>query len=335
MQADVAGNETGIIGRSVLNLRKQLKEMIIQIRENAMKTAEQSGNLNVTTDELKYAVEGLNSMSIEIANTSMKQAEETRGGLEHLEELNQNVNETVDIANIMTECFKTAQEANESSAEATKVLREKIIRVTEIGEATEENINRLSDQSASIGKIVTTITEIAEQTSLLSLNATIEAARAGEAGKGFGVVAEEIRKLSEQTAVAVTQIEAIIVEILGEIEATKEYVNRSNESIRDANSTMEISGQTFRVMNESFSRLNEEADKLCHDVYEIQSVKEVVVSNMSSINQLCEQSAATTEEVSATIENQVESIQDVSEASNKLHQVVEELEILVKQFIIE
>lgn len=103
----------------------------------------------------------------------------------------------------------------------------------------------LGNQSKEIGQIVNTISDIAGQTNLLALNAAIEAARAGEQGKGFAVVADEVRKLAEQSQMAAKQIADLIAQIQSQPNSAVQAMNEGSAEVKIGTEVVDTAGHTF------------------------------------------------------------------------------------------
>lgn len=325
-------DETKIIANSVINLRRSLRENINNIKDCTIETSKQTEVLDKITSDLEESSTNINYSINELASGSQNQAEEAQKGNSLLNSLDEKVNNIITITEELSNTYESVKSSNDAGISSIISLENKLNISTEIGNKTTANVEKLYEKSQSIGNIVTTITSISEQTNLLSLNAAIEAARAGDAGKGFGVVADEIRKLSEQTSQSVKEIEGIISEIRLEIDTTKNNILESNNAILDANSSMNSSKSSFDAINNSFKYMNDKVTELMNTMDDIRIYKESVINSIEGITAICEESAASTEEITAIIEEQLKAVSTVTNASKDLEEIVSLLNKLISEF---
>ncbi|GKX68122.1 methyl-accepting chemotaxis protein [Inconstantimicrobium mannanitabidum] len=325
-------DESGIIGKAVLNLREILKDVLIDIKKCSDTTSGHSINLNSVTEELQDSLTAINSTVIELANGAEAQANDAQDSSEKLGVLSDKVENIISITDTFNSEFETAKTYNDKAIKSIDTLMDKIKSTTEIELKTSNSVKELAEKSSLIENIVLTINGISTQTNLLALNAAIEAARAGEAGRGFGVVAEQIRALSEQTADSTKKIETIINDIRNEISITEKNMDASTSNIIEVNNSINESKQSFADIKLSFQTLSSKVDTLISNIDDIKTSKESVVDSIQGITAICEQSAAATEEVSATVHEQLSSVANVREASESLKNLVNTLEELLGKF---
>lgn len=325
-------DETGRIAKSIYHLREVFKNTISEIQYYADNTASQAQVLEKTTKHLSESSKEISNASSELAEGSAYQAEEATNGNNKLKELGKCVEDAIDHTNIVKKVFNETKTANVNGIDSLHLLEQKLELVTMTGVKTSKGVEILSDKSETIGAIVDTINNIAEQIGLLSLNASIEAAKAGDAGRGFVVVAEEIRKLSDATAEAVNKIELITQDIKEEILETKGNMNDSSEAIEAANATMKQAEKILEKMEQSFKDMESQVDILIQTIHTIDRSKEVAISSIEGISAICQQSAAATEEVAATIDTQMSAIGDTVTVAKSLADGAVQLEELTKKF---
>ena len=193
-------------------------------------------------------------------------------------------------------------------------------------------IMALEEQLGKIGSIVNTISEIANQTNLLSLNASIEAARAGEAGRGFAVVASEISNLADESNNATAQIAKMIESIQ---ESSKEAVSameKGLESVAQGTKVVNHSGETFRLIVERISDISKLAEAMQGIVQELSDGTDNVKSYFGEIDYMSCNVADATSNVSAASQEQAASAQEIYAASERLTKKIEELNDIIHKF---
>ncbi|MGM9934486.1 methyl-accepting chemotaxis protein [uncultured Clostridium sp.] len=328
-------DETGIIGKSVLSLRNIIKNVLVDIKSCSNETSNNSCNLSSVTQILEESAEAINLAVLELAKGAEEQTADAQVSSEKLEALSDNVESIISIIKTFKDNFDKSRKENDEAILSVNTLMNKIELTTDIGNKTSENVKLLSEKSILIDEIVSTIDSISEETNLLALNAAIEAARAGEAGRGFGVVAEQIRKLSEQTAEATQKISSIISDITNEIAHTRDNMNKSTDTIKEVNITMNESKNVFESLQISFEDMTNQVEDLIKNVDEVENCKDTAINSIQGIIAVCEESSAATEEVSATVHEQLTSVGKVKDAAQELNTVVEKLDSMISKFIIE
>ena len=193
-------------------------------------------------------------------------------------------------------------------------------------------IMALEEQLGKIGSIVNTISEIANQTNLLSLNASIEAARAGDAGRGFAVVASEISNLADESNDATAQIAEMITSIQ---ESSKEAVSameKGLESVAQGTKVVNHSGETFKLIVERISDISKQAEVMQGIVQELSDGTDNVKNYFGGIDHMSCNVADATSNVSAASQEQAASAQEIYAASQRLTKKIEELNDIIHKF---
>jgi methyl-accepting chemotaxis protein len=248
-----------------------------------------SGSLqmNAGMTEMSATAQSI-AQTAESQKTSVQQATSKVGAIAQSSQVN-----NANVTNAL-QVFEKAQEAAGKGG-------------TSVGEAI-RGMKTIQDNSKQIGSILTVITEIANQTNLLSLNAAIEAAKAGEHGKGFAVVAEEVRKLAERSALAAKEITTLI--------------QTSGKSIEDGNGMVNAVGDILHSIQEAITASGQRM-KAVGAQSQIQSQdSSMVVGVMNDLSHIAEQNAAATEEMAATIHETTRAVEDLTKAAESLNALV-------------
>lgn len=170
----------------------------------------------------------------------------------------QSIDKSIELSNLAKdELQKVLQNADETKR-VIENIGDKILSNAANEKENAEKIQRLAEEAKNIQSVLTSITEIAEQTNLLALNAAIEAARAGEHGRGFAVVADEVRKLAERTERSVNESSAVINTILQSIAEVTEDMDNSSESMeklsQDSSSMQENIAELSKIINQTIAQ---------------------------------------------------------------------------------
>ncbi len=210
------------------------------------------------------------STSVEdLAKGASIQAQDSQQAVEKLSTLGQEIDKTSENSNNVRNYMNEVRQASKGGISAIDNLVERLKENIGVSKYISNNIKDLALKSSSIGDIVATINNIANETNLLALNASIEAARAGEAGKGFSVVADQIKKLAEQTEVATKNVKTIVEEMQGEISKAEENEEKSEIIIKN---TSEASNEAIN----SFQVINKSVDEMINETYVlIESIKNI------------------------------------------------------------
>jgi methyl-accepting chemotaxis protein len=249
---------------------------------------------------------------------------------------------TEQVAGATTASARDAHETSRAAAEARGTAdagAETIVRASEAMSAARDAsadagraIRELGAKSQRIGGIVDTITAISEQTNLLALNAAIEAARAGEQGRGFAVVADEVRKLAEESQAAASSIAALVAEIRDETERTVAIVEAGAARGETGAVTVVEARDAFARIAASIEVVSERVSQVSSAVDQIAGGAAQVSTDMSEVVSVAEQSSATAQQVSAAAEQTSASTQQIAASAHELSRTAHELDELVGRF---
>ena len=327
-------DETGIIGRAVVDLRSALRDIIINLQENSKEVFQYSKDMSVATDETVQSIEAVSIAIEELATGATNQVVDAQSGSKELLNLAGEINTAVNSSKLLKDYSNETKLVNAEGLESMKVLTERFRESNKSNEEVVENISVLANKSNSIGEIINTIQAVAEQTNLLALNAAIEAARAGEAGKGFAVVAEEVRKLAEKTAQATNEITDMIGEIQGEITKVTVNINKGTSINKEANLSMEKSKESFSSIERAIKNMITQIDTLGSNINNVDINKDKVVQSIEGISAISEESAASTEEISASMQEQTSAMEEISNTAENLEKIVAKLDEIVQKFVL-
>ncbi len=319
---------------------EEVKKLVLKLQDTLNKVGESSSVLikNVTMLD-----SNMNSI-VESSSESTKTMNEMASGTEHqaasINDINSNMTKAMDDVNstkeISEKISSNSDLISKKVSEGTKKISFMITQMQTINQAVSAALATVNELQSNIGDInesLEGITEISEQTNLLSLNASIESARAGEQGKGFAVVAGEVRKLAEQSAMTANNIQGITDVISSNSLTAVDKVSQGEKAVEDGNILLNEIGEYFKdvetAVNETFALLDEE-NKMFNNVLDkfIQ-----VQERIEGIASISEEQSASNQEILAAIETEnsgiisiKESIQEIKQMSTILNEMLYNME---------
>ena len=193
-------------------------------------------------------------------------------------------------------------------------------------------VDKLGERSKEIGQIVESISAIADQTNLLALNAAIEAARAGEAGRGFSVVAEEVRKLAEQSGEAAQNISTLIAGIQADTDSAVSAMKEGREKVTTGAKAVEGLHDTFDKITQDVMRITTEITNIAASVKGVSESSQNIAEGIAEVDQQGQQVSDEMRNVSAATQEQSASAQEIASASDSLAHLAQELQETLAQF---
>jgi methyl-accepting chemotaxis protein len=214
----------------------------------------------------------------------------------------------------------------------TKELNHQTQSTIQITTSIINEIEKLAEQSLTIGRIVNVINEITNQTNLLSLNASIEAARAGQYGKGFAVVASEIRKLAEQSQESVKDINRIIIKIQEDTQSVVGIAKKAEEVLLLQESAVKNTTDSYHNINDNVENLMIYLNYITEHVGNIEEARLSTLRAIENISAVLEEVAASSNTVNQTANEQFLSVESLNESAGSLNENADKLVKVVHRF---
>ncbi|MGM9974135.1 MAG: methyl-accepting chemotaxis protein, partial [Clostridiaceae bacterium] len=333
VKSDVAyADEIGELAMGFNNMTDSLKELIENTMDVANVIGKQSAFIQVSHNQTLQSSTEISKTIEEVASVTNNQSMEVDKVATENSKLSKSIN---DISQGLKEAVDLCENVNEVNKEGIETVDKLVLTTDNTSEKTAyvlDNVQNIADSTKKIDMVLEAISDIANQTNLLSLNASIEAARAGEAGKGFSVVADAIRKLAEQSKESTEDIKKIISDITGKtsaavasMEETRALAIEQIEAVRNTDKAFKNISQSLENLISTISNVNERNNSMVRKKDRIEGYMEALSAGMTEIS-------ASAEEITASAEEQVAMVQEVSGLTEQFMMIAEELKNNINKF---
>lgn len=328
-------DEIGSMGRAISLLRVALVDVARSIKAQSDMLMSAADDLFGSATETSTTMDQVETAVNDIAQGATSQAEETQAATENVVAMGNMVEET---NRVVEELVAYASKMKDAGNRAKMILG----NLNQVNEKTEGYINIIAKQTDTtnesamkISEAASMITDIAEETNLLSLNASIEAARAGEQGRGFAVVASQIQKLAEQSNESAKQIGDIIQVLLQDSTKAVEIMDDVKSSMKEQSDYVEKTDQAFEEIQTEVNDSIRAMDCIFEKTEQMDQTRSKVIDVVQSLTAIAEENAASTEETSAAVTEVSAIVTGISEKSEELRKIAMELEENMSIFKIE
>jgi len=325
-------SEFGTLSKAVDKMNKSNRSLIQQLTTTSANLADSSQGLSASAEQSAQASNQVAQSITTVAQGANKQLQLANITSTVVNEMTKGIQQVTDNTMIVAE---SAQKTSLTADEGGKAIQTAVHQMQVIEEKTHHTaavVAELEGKSKQIGKIVEVISNIAGQTNLLALNAAIEAARAGDAGRGFSVVAEEVRKLAEQSSQSTKEIIDLITEIQAKTNNAVTFMTDSKKEVNAGTAVVNLAGKSFTGIVQMVQQISEQIHEISAASQQLASGSQSVIDSAEKIAQESKRSAEQTQTISAATEEQSASMEEIATSSQKLNSMAIDLQTTIHNF---
>lgn len=316
----VGHDEVAQLANGFRTMTNQLKEMFSKVMETSQTVVSGSDHLAKSVTTFQDLIARSNTVTREIESGSMTIASAAAENARAMEEISEGVQH---IATSSAEVTERIGQAAKEAGEGNDLAQTAVLQMQQVEDAADQTLTHirvLNERSESIASVVGTITEITKQINILALNAAIEAARAGENGKGFAVVAEEVRKLAEQSRLAMEEIGEYLLSIREESENSVNAMHRASQEIVSGTDRVKKAGHAFEQLTRLIDNINLTIQSVSASTQEVSAGTEEVTASVEESANITAKSLENMEQISKYSEQQLTEMESHVKTVRSLHE---------------
>lgn len=325
-------DEIGEMSRALHKVQMEVSTMMRQIIESSQQVASSCQQLTNSSEQSAEVSGSVADSIVNVAGACSEQFTEVENASSNIESLSQSMERfkvTIEHAGQVVADAKGQADSGEKAVTGAVKQMELIEQSVSQSAQVIEELGRESDK---IGAIVDAISEIAEQTNLLALNAAIEAARAGEHGRGFAVVADEVRKLAEQSSSSAGEISSLIGSIQDKARNAVSVMQDGVSQVQNGVGAVNGAGSSFKDIAGMVEQVVDETNEMERTVASLAKNTSTIAEAINKISEMSRNVASEAETVSAATEEQTATMNEIASASRRLTEMAEGMETSVERF---
>lgn len=325
-------DEVGDLGQALNAMVANLRNLVKQVSESAEQVAASSEELTASAEQQSEA-SGQAAIAIsQVAAGAEKQTNAVDETTSAIEQMSSSIQQIAASSNhVADQAGKTAQLTKDGQKSIDNAVNQ-MINVGQGTEKVQESVEKLTLSSKEISEITNVISDISEQTNLLALNAAIEAARAGEQGRGFAVVADEVRKLAEQSQDAAKRIANLITENDQNIRNAVSAMESEAKDVKAGIAVVNDAGNTFKEIANAINSMLNQVQDISATIQEMASGSEHVVASIKVIDDISKINMQESQNVSAISEEQAAAGEQIASSSQSLAGLAQNLQSAIHRF---
>lgn len=325
-------DEIGELARAISMLRNNLVQIIQKVSDATINMTSTSKQLYGITTSASGAMNSISHSIQDISAGSLDQAEKTSYGQDQIQQLERIIEE--DNKKVV-HLNHAAEQVENLTFTGLKVIQDLNNQTQKSSQATTDMyhmICKTNESSQQISEASQVIAQIAEQTNLLALNASIEASRAGENGQGFAIVAQEIRKLAEQSSASTKHINQMVENLQGDAKQAVDMTEIIKNVINEQVAHVSITKEKYEEINSAIQCTLEIVKELTEFIKHMDQKKEEVSGTLENLTSIAKKNAEETQDISTHVQKQNDSFRYIVQSTVELETLAEQLEVLVRKF---
>lgn len=325
-------DEFAELGHSFNEMIRNISKLIESVKISSKTVLETSSNLASMSEEVTASIEEVGRAIEDVSTGATNQSQNAQQGVSDMNELSGKLDEIGENSHEMDKLSVNTKELGAKGLIMIDTLIEKSDRTKTATDEVNNIVQEMNENTKIIETISETISQITEQTSLLSLNASIESARAGEAGKGFAVVAEEIRKLADQSKGSTDEIKGIIANIRAKSDKAANAISVAETIVNEQEIAVSQTQEIFNEILKSIGMMISKVEEVKLSIVEINKNKQNVVTEIETISSISQETAAASEEVNASTEEIDTAMTRFTKHADELQLIAEKLSSELNKF---
>lgn len=325
-------DEFGHIAASFNHMFDEFRDMTKEFQASADIVDQSAIQLTETAEQSAEATQSIAQSITEVAGSTQEQMDYVTKTKEEVDAFSEGVDKSLATMNTICRHVEVTTQMTQEGGKLVQATVEQMHSIADTVEHSSAVIEKLGERSKEIGAIIDTISGIAEQTNLLALNAAIEAARAGEHGRGFSVVAEEVRKLAEESQEAATKISDLIAAIQKETGAAVSAMETGRAEAEKGRANVQSTGEGFKAIMERIEGIHSDTQLIMGTMQDIDESGKKIVGYTDNIHGSSQKISSSTETVSAAAEEQSAGMEEIAASSRQLAEQAQKLKDALGKF---
>ncbi|MFC5532004.1 methyl-accepting chemotaxis protein [Cohnella yongneupensis] len=328
-------DEIGQLSDSFNRMMAEITGLVRRTNQSALEVLETAATLADASRKTASAASEIAVATEEIAGGATNLATESEKGTDLTVWIGTQVQSVISSNARMGESANEVEAASRTGLDYMDELIDKTGQTERMTRAMVDKVDKLKESTYSIRRILDVLGNMTKQTNILSLNATIEAARAGAAGKGFMVVADEIRKLADQSRQSIGIVGEIVGKIQGEIEETVHVLSEAYPIFREQNDSVREANHIFGVVQHNMNDFVDRLSSATASIRQLEDAQSTLSLAMSNVSAVAEQASATSQEVASLSNEQLGVSESLVRLSNRLEDVSAQLRESLSRFTVD